>query len=175
MSAPEWSDAASLRTVAVRGRLDEAQASQLVAELLALEARDAGALVTFVVDGPPGALAAALTVVDALGYVRAPIATCCRGRAGLTSIALLAAGARGHRSALASATLTLTEADEAPPRTQAEADARVALRHAFLSRVAQDAGVPITRLEDDVRARRTLSATEALEYGLIDRVGHLVR
>lgn len=175
MSVPEWSDAASLRTLAVRGRLDEVQASQLVAELLALEARDAAALVTFVVDGPPGALAAALMVVDALGYVRAPIATVCRGRAGLTSIALLAAGTRGRRTALPSATLTLSEPQEAPVRTQAEVEARVALRHAFLSRVAQDAGVPLARLEDDVRAGRTLSATEALEYGLIDGVGHVPR
>ena len=67
MSAASWPQGASPRTIVLRGRLDDAQANILVAELLTLEARDAAAPVTFVVDGPPGSLRAALTVMDTLG------------------------------------------------------------------------------------------------------------
>lgn len=171
MSPAEWPHEASPRTLVLRGRLDDTQASQLVAELLLLEARAPEVPVTFVVDGPPGTLRAALTLMDALGYVRTPVATGCRSRAGLTSVALLAAGARGRRWALPSATLTLAEPHEAPVSNAAEAAERAAIREAFVARLARDAGIDRVRLEQDLVARRTLSATEALEYGLIDRVG----
>lgn len=171
MSVGSWPHEASPRTLVLRGRLDDAQASLVTAELLMLEARDAAAPVTFVVDGPPGSLGAALTIVDTLGYVRMPVATGCRSRAGLSSLALLAAGARGRRWALPHATFTLAEPHESPAASVAEATERTALRAAFLARLARDTGTPLAQLERDVGARRSLTAEEARAYGLIDHVG----
>lgn len=170
MSAASWPQGASPRTIVLRGRLDDAQANLLIAELLTLEARDAAAPVTFVVDGPPGSLRAALTVMDTLGYVRMPIATGCRSRAGLSSLALLAAGTRGRRWALPHATFMLAEPHEGPAMSLAEANERAVDRAALLSRLASDTGTPLAQLERDLSERRLLTAQEAQTYGLIDQV-----
>ena len=90
----------SRRVVFLRGRLDEATANNVIAQLLLVAHTSAGRTIELYVDSPGGSVAAALSVFDVMQTSAAPVSTTCIGTVGGASVLVLAGGASGLRFAL---------------------------------------------------------------------------
>lgn len=156
----------------VRGRLDDALASSVIAQLLLPTTE----VVNVYIDSPGGSIPAALTLYDMLGTLGERAATTCTGTAGGAAVLLLAAPPPGRRAALPHARIHLTDdpVDLAPgrfddPELLAEEARRATARwrSALLQHVRQGP----EQLAQDMQAGRWLSAAEAVEYGIVDHIG----
>jgi ATP-dependent Clp protease protease subunit len=163
------------RVVFVRGRLDDASANNLIAQLLLISGTAPGQPIELYIDSPGGSPGAALSVYDMLQTSRAPVATTCIGTVGGASVLLLAGGASGRRFALPHARIHLTEERVEIPTGQPneignQADQAARLRERWLAALARHIGHSASQLTRDVRAGRWLSAAEARDYGLVDGI-----
>jgi ATP-dependent Clp protease, protease subunit len=159
------------RVVFLWGRLDDALASQLAAELMTLDATgDDG--VQLHVDSPGGTLEAALCLIDVIDLLGVELTATCVGQAAGTAIGPLAVA--HHRRATPHARFRLSEpfVDLSGPARELDAQAahhRAQLRR-FCERLAASLGTSPQALEGDLASGRFLDAEQALEYGLIDEI-----
>jgi ATP-dependent Clp protease, protease subunit len=162
--------------VYVRGRLDEALANTVIAQLLlASQTADAVRGIDVYVDSPGGTWGAALSVYDMLRSSGVTVATTCIGTAGGATVLVLAGGTPGQRYALPHARVHLTdETLTLEPRIASDVAAQAAAvreqsarwRTALLKHVR----IPPDRLVAELSAPRWLNAHEAQALGLIDAV-----
>ncbi|GAA4962427.1 ATP-dependent Clp protease proteolytic subunit [Actinoplanes utahensis] len=160
------------RIVMLRGQITHETASGIAAALLTLDS--AGPEVVHLhVSSPGGGLGAALSVVDVLDALSAPVHALVTSEAGGAALAVLAAA--DQRAAYRHARFKLSEPRAAGVTGTADEVAAAAGQHLreleeVVVRLAAITGKPRSRIEDDLSAGRALSAAEALEYGLIDEV-----
>jgi ATP-dependent Clp protease, protease subunit len=167
-----YDDLLARRTVVLDRALDGETATLVAAQLMALDA-DGDQAITLVVNSPGGPLDAAAAVLDTIDLVRGPIDTTCLGRADGTA-AVVAASGSGRRRMGAGARVRLRLADLELTGSASRLDEDLA-RHRDLQRVLVDRLVAITGqerrlVERDVETGRTLTAVEAVDYGLADEV-----
>jgi ATP-dependent Clp protease protease subunit len=160
------------RIVMVRGHLHAETATGIAAALLTLDSAGPE-MIHLHVSSPGGDLSAALSVVDVLDALTAPVHALVTSEAGGAVLAVLAAA--DQRSAYRHARFKLSEPRAAGVTGTADEVAAAAGQHLreleeVLVRLAGITGKPRSRIEDDLSAGRTLTAAEALEYGLIDEV-----
>jgi ATP-dependent Clp protease protease subunit len=160
------------RTVMLDRALDDAAATHLAAQLMALDA-DGPERIELVVNSPGGPLGAAAAVLDTIGLVRGPVDTTCIGRADGTAAVLVGAGT-GRRRVGPGVTIRLRLADVEITGPASRLDDDLA-RHRDLQGALIDRLVAITRqdrrlIERDVESGRHLTADEAVSYGLADEV-----
>ncbi|GIF12001.1 ATP-dependent Clp protease proteolytic subunit [Actinoplanes teichomyceticus] len=160
------------RIVMLRGQLTSEVATALSAALLTLDAAGQ-APIQLHVACPGGDLSAALAVVDVLDALVSPVHSLVTAEAGGAALAVLAAADR--RAAYRHARFKLTEPRAAGVTGTADEVAAAAGQHLreleeVVVRLAEVTGRPRSRVEDDLSAGRSLSAAEALEYGLLDEV-----
>lgn len=159
------------RTVALTGTLDDATATRVAAELMALDASGDDA-VTLHVDCSGGSLDAAFTVMDTIDLLGVPVRARCVGRADGVGIGVVAVAS--HRSATEHAQFRLAhpEASFAGSAANVETAAREHQRQAesFVTRIANATGRAFEHVEADLERGRWLDVDEALAYGLIDEV-----
>jgi ATP-dependent Clp protease protease subunit len=160
----------------LRGRLDDALVASATAQLLLAGQLPTQDTVDLIIDSPGGSIAAALTLFDLLRTLGPRVATTCSGTAGGAAVLVLAAGAPSRRAALPHARIHLSDdvVDMAPsrfqnPEVEAEEARRATARWraALLQRVRQSP----EQLAQDMAAGRWLSASEAIDYGIVDRLG----
>lgn len=162
----------------LRGRLDDALVASATAQLLLAGQLPSQDTVDLIIDSPGGSIAAALTLFDLLRTLGPRVATTCSGTAGGAAVLVLAAGAPSRRAALPHARIHLTDdmVDMVPsrfsgsnPDVEAEEARRATARWraALLQRVRQSP----EQLAQDLATGRWLSANEAIDYGIIDRLG----
>jgi ATP-dependent Clp protease protease subunit len=165
------------RVVFLRGRLDSANANNVIGQLLLVAATSASAsrTVELYIDSPGGSLSAALAVYDVLQTLGAPVSTTCIGTAAGAAVLVLAAGGSGVRFALPHARVHLVEdpVDVAAGSVgnvarQAEETARV--RASWVTALARYAACSVEQLTSDLAAGKWLNAAEAQAYGLLDAV-----
>jgi ATP-dependent Clp protease protease subunit len=163
------------RVVFLRGRLDSANANNVIGQLLLVAATSSGRTVELYIDSPGGSLSAALAVYDVLHTLAAQVSTTCVGTAGGAALLVLAAGSSGVRFALPHARVHLVEdpVDVAAGSVgsvarQAEETARV--RAIWLEALARYASCSVDELARDLAAGKWLNATEAQAYGLLDAI-----
>jgi ATP-dependent Clp protease protease subunit len=165
------------RVVFLRGRLDDAAANGVIAQLLlvARMAPRAQQAIELYVDSAGGSPGAALGVYDVLRALEAPVSTICLGTAGGASVLVLAGGASGLRYALPHARIHLSE-EQVDLRPSTPADVASNTGEAARLRARwQDALVGHTahspaQLGRDLSSGRWLSAAEARDYGLVDGI-----
>jgi ATP-dependent Clp protease protease subunit len=171
-----YDDLLARRTVLLDRALDGETATLVAAQLMALDADggdDSDEGVTLVVNSPGGPLDAAAAVLDTMDLVRAPLDTTCLGRADGTAAVVAAAGSGRRRiGAGARVRLRLADLELTGPASRLDEDLA---RHRDLQRALVDRLVAITGqerrlVERDIEAGRTLSAAEAVDYGLADEV-----
>jgi len=160
------------RIVLVRGRIDAGMANHVAGALLVLGLASADPVQLYL-SAPDGELSAAFTIVDAMDAVQAPVEAVVTSEVGGAALAVLAAAER--RSALAHARIRLSE-----PRVgtvSGTADEVTAAAGRYLReleemavRLAGVTGQTRSRVEEDLSVGRVLTATEALEYGLISEI-----
>jgi ATP-dependent Clp protease protease subunit len=178
MSLPPELQSALLgrRVVFLRGRLDDATANNVIAQLLLISRTAAGQPIELYLDSPGGLAGAALSVYDVIQTLEAPVATTCTGIIGGASVLVLAGGASGRRFALPHARIHLMQeqvvivsaADANQVGSQTDEAARLWARWqaALVSHSAHSA----EQLARDLTAGRWLSAAEARDYGLVDGI-----
>jgi ATP-dependent Clp protease protease subunit len=160
------------RSVWLRGPLDEAAATQLAAELLALDAQG-DEPIELVINSPGGPVAAGLSVIDVMDLLGAPVTTLCLGQAAGTAAAVLACGTATRRAApTARITLRLgqTRMEGTASRLRQEADSLLDQRDRLALRLAAATGQLPALVAFDLDEGGFLTSASAVSYGLIDEV-----
>jgi ATP-dependent Clp protease, protease subunit len=167
-----YDDLLARRTVVLDRALDGETATLVAAQLMALDA-DGDQAITLVVNSPGGPLDAAAAVLDTIDLVRGPLDTTCLGRADGTA-AVVAASGTGRRRMGAGARVRLRLADLELTGPASRLDDDLArhrdLQEALIDRLVAITGQERRLVERDVETGRTLTAAEAVDYGLADEV-----
>jgi ATP-dependent Clp protease protease subunit len=163
----------SRRMVFVRGRVEQTMASRVAATLLALDALNQEPI-RLHLSADDGELDAVFALVDALDAVQAPVHAVAVGTVGAAALGVFCAAT--ERTAFAHARFRLAEPkvlSRGGTADQVVAEAGRYLRDLedLVLRIVAATGQPRSRVEDDLSANKVLTATEALEYGLISAVG----
>ena len=149
-------------------------ANLVVAELLHLESEDPGKDISIYVNSPGGSVYAGLTIYDTMQFVKPDVQTICVGTALSMGALLLAGGAKGKRMALPNAKILLHQVSGGfeGQATDIEIQARevINVKRRLEEIIALHTGQPREKVSKDIERDYFLSAEEAKEYGIIDRV-----
>ena len=162
------------RIVFLNGEVNEASASIIVAELLYLEAQDPDKDIQMYINSPGGSVTDGLAIYDTMQYIKADVATICVGMAASMGAFLLAAGAKGKRMALPHAEIMIhqvlggTQGQETDIQIEARHIARI--KHTLTEALAASTGKDYEQIYADCERNNWMTAEEAAEYGLIDKV-----
>ena len=162
------------RIIFLGEQIDEHIASLVVAQLLFLEAEDSEKDINMYINSPGGAVTAGMAIYDTMQYIRADVSTICIGMAASMGAILLSAGAKGKRFSLPNAEIMIHQ-PLGGVQGQAE-DIKIHAEHIINTRqklnsiLAEKTGQPLERIAVDTDRDNFMSAAEAMEYGLIDKV-----
>ena len=163
------------RILFLGGEVNDGVANALVAQMLYLDSDDSSKPIYLYINSPGGSVTAGLAIYDTIQYVKSEVVTICVGLAASMGAFLLAAGTKGKRVALPHSRIMIHQPLGGTSRRQAsdiEIEAREILRmKEMLNRSLSDmSGQSFEKIEKDTDRDYFLSAEEAKEYGLIDRV-----
>ena len=162
------------RIIMLNDQVDNASASVIIAQLLYLEGQDPDKDISFYINSPGGSVSAGLAIYDTMQYIKCDVSTICMGMAASMGAFLLSAGAKGKRYALPNSEIMIHQ-----PLGQAQGQATDILIHAShiektranLNKIlAENTGKPLEVIEKDTERDNFMSAYEAMDYGLIDKV-----
>ncbi len=162
------------RIIMLNDQVDNASASLIIAQLLYLEGQDPDKDINFYINSPGGSVSAGMAIYDTMQYIKCDVSTICMGMAASMGAFLLAAGAKGKRFALPNSEIMIHQ-----PLGSAEGQATDILIHAdhikrtrsTINRIlAERTGRPIEEIERDTERDNFMTANEAADYGLIDKV-----
>jgi ATP-dependent Clp protease, protease subunit len=162
------------RIIFIGEEITEHTASLAVAQLLFLEAEDADKDISIYINSPGGSVTAGMAIYDTMQYIKPDISTICVGMAASMGAFLLSAGAKGKRYALPNAEIMIHQ-----PLGGAQgqaSDIKIHAEHiiktkAKLNRIlSANTGKPLDIIEKDTDRDNFMSADEACEYGIIDKV-----
>lgn len=154
--------------------IDDHIASLVIAQLLFLEAEDPDKDIFIYINSPGGVVTSGMAIYDTMQYIKCDVATICLGQAASMGSLLLAAGAKGKRSALPNARIMIHQpsAGFQGQASDIEIHAKEIIRvKARLNGIyAHHTGRDITVIEKDMDRDNFMSSQEAMEYGIIDKV-----
>ena len=162
------------RIIMLNDQVDNASASVIIAQLLYLEGQDPDKDISFYINSPGGSVSAGLAIYDTMQYIKCDVSTICMGMAASMGAFLLSSGAKGKRYALPNSEIMIHQ-----PSGGAQGQATDILIHADhikrtrsnLNKIlAENTGKPLEIIEQDTERDNFMSAAEAAEYGLIDKV-----
>ena len=162
------------RVVVLGSTIDDDIANVIIAQLLFLDAEDAGKDIMLYVNSPGGAVSAGLAIYDTMQFIHSDIATFCMGQAASMASFLLAAGTKGKRYALPHARIIIHQplAGFQGQATDIDIHAREILytRDTINNLYAKHTGQTADKIRHDTERDNFMSAAQAMEYGLIDEV-----
>ncbi|KMM18023.1 ATP-dependent Clp protease proteolytic subunit [Synechococcus sp. GFB01] len=163
------------RILFLGSEVNDAVANALVAQMLYLDSEDNSKPIYLYINSPGGSVTAGLAIYDTMQYVKSDVVTICVGLAASMGAFLLGAGTKGKRLALPHSRIMIHQPLGGTSRRQAsdiEIEAREILRiKDMLNRsMAEMTGQSFEKIEKDTDRDYFMSAAEAREYGLIDRV-----
>ena len=162
------------RIIFIGEEIDERVASTVVAQLLFLEAEDPDKDICIYINSPGGSVSAGMAIYDTMQYIKPEISTIAIGMAASMGAFLLQAGTKGKRYALPNAEIMIHQ-PLGGTQGQAE-DIRIHAEHILSIRsklnaiIAENTGRPVEEVAKDTDRDNYMSAEEAVEYGLIDKV-----
>lgn len=150
-------------------------ANRIVAFLLYLDSEDNNKPIYLYINSPGGSVTAGMAIYDTMQYIKSEVVTICVGLAASMGAFLLAAGTKGKRVALPHSRIMIHQPLGGTGRRQAtdieiEAKEIIRIKHQLNHILADRTGQTLERIEKDTDRDYFLSAAEAMEYGLIDRV-----
>ncbi|HIK08426.1 MAG TPA: ATP-dependent Clp protease proteolytic subunit [Trichormus sp. M33_DOE_039] len=162
------------RIIFLTQEVDDGIANAIVAYLLYLDSDDQTKPIYLYINSPGGSVTAGLAIYDTMQYIKSEVVTICVGLAASMGSFLLAAGAKGKRLALPHSRIMIHQ-PSGGTRGQAtdiqiEAAEIVRIRHQLNQIYADNTGQALSKIEKDMDRDFFMSAQEAKEYGLIDRV-----
>ncbi len=162
------------RVIFLIGPVNDITANLVVAQLLFLEAENPDKDIHFYINSPGGSVSAGMSVYDTMQFVKPDVSTLCMGQAASMGAFLLSAGAKGKRFALPNSRVMIHQPmggfQGQASDIAIHAKEILSLRAKLNEIMAHHTGQPIERIERDTDRDNFLSATEAAEYGLIDKV-----
>ena len=162
------------RIIFLSDEVNDATASLIVAQLLFLEAKDPDKDISFYINSPGGSVSAGMAIYDTMQYIKCDVSTICMGMAASMGAFLLAAGAEGKRFALPNSEIMIHQ-----PLGGTQGQATEILIHAKhiektrenLNKIlAENTGKSLEEIQRDTERDNFMSAQEACDYGLIDKV-----
>ena len=164
------------RIVFLGGPIDDLAANLIIAQMLFLSNEDSKTDIHFYINSPGGSITAGLAIYDTMQFLRCEVATYCVGQAASMAAVLLAGGKSQKRFLLANNRILLHQPLIAGqligPATDLDIEAQeiLRLRARLYDILAKHTGQPVEKVEHDCVRNLWLDATEAIEYGLADRV-----
>jgi ATP-dependent Clp protease protease subunit len=155
--------------------VDDSIANLIIAQMLFLEAEDPEKDISIYINSPGGSITAGLAILDTMRFVKPDIVTICVGQAASMAAVLLAAGTKGKRFSLPNSRIMIHQPSMqglAGQATEIDIYAReiLRMRETLNQLLAAATGQPVDRVSRDVDRDYIMSADQAMEYGMIDRV-----
>ncbi len=163
------------RIIFLTEEVDDGIANAIVAYMLYLDSEDNTKPIYLYINSPGGSVTAGMAIYDTMQYIKSEVVTICVGLAASMGAFLLNAGAKGKRLALPHSRIMIHQPSGGVGRSQAtdieiEAARIVQVRKSLNELMADHSGQTIEKIEKDSDRDFFMSAAEAKEYGLIDRV-----
>ena len=162
------------RIIVLSDEVNDVTASLVVAQLLYLEAKDPEKDICLYINSPGGSITAGMAIYDTMNFIKCDVSTICVGMAASMGAFLLAAGAKGKRLALPNSEIMIHQPlggmQGQATDIKIHADRIIKMRETLNSILAEKTGKPIEIIEKDTDRDNFMSAKEAMEYGLIDKV-----
>ena len=162
------------RIIMLNGQVDDASASLIVAQMLYLEGQDPDKDISFYINSPGGSVSAGMAIYDTMQYIKCDVSTICIGMAASMGAFLLSAGKKGKRYALPNAEVMIHQ-----PLGGAQgqaSDILISARHIERTRenlnkiLSENTGRPLEQISVDTDRDNWMTAGEAQEYGIVDKV-----
>ncbi|KAB1656828.1 ATP-dependent Clp protease proteolytic subunit [Pseudoclavibacter chungangensis] len=163
------------RIVFLGVQVDDASADDVMAQLLVLESQDPDRDITMYINSPGGSFTAMTAIYDTMQYIRPQVQTVCLGQAASAAAVLLAAGEPGKRLALPNARVLIHQPATGGSSGQAsdieiQAQEVLRMREWLEEALSRHSNRTVEQVNKDIERDKILSASESLEYGLIDQV-----
>lgn len=162
------------RIVFLDGQIDDHTANVIIAQLLFLEAENPDKDIHLYINSPGGVVTAGMAIYDTMQYIRPDVSTICIGSCASMAAVLLTSGAAGKRFALPHANVMIHQplGGVQGQATEIEIHAReiLRLREELNGILSRHSGRPIEKIRQDTERDNFMTAEQALQYGLIDRI-----
>lgn len=162
------------RIVMLHDEVTDQTASLIISQLLFLESQDPSKDICMYINSPGGSVSAGLAIYDTMNYIKCDVSTVCMGMAASMGAFLLSSGAKGKRIALPNAEIMIHQ-----PLGGAKGQAteiEIAAKHILRTKqtlnkiLSENTGQPIDVIAKDTDRDNYMSASEAVNYGLIDKI-----
>ncbi len=162
------------RIIFLSDEVNDATASLVVAQMLFLEAQDPTKDISFYINSPGGSVTAGMAIYDTMQYIKCDVSTICIGMAASMGAFLLSAGTKGKRIALPHSEIMIHQplggAQGQASDIKIRAELILRTRDMLNKILSENTGKPIEQIEKDTDRDNFMTAEQALEYGLIDRI-----
>lgn len=164
------------RIIMLSDQVNDATASLVVAQLLYLESQDTEKDISLYINSPGGSITSGMAIYDTMQYIKCDVSTICIGMAASMGAFLLAAGAKGKRFALPNSEIMIHQPlisgglSGQCTDIKIHSDHLVRIRQRMNEMLAANTGKPLEQVQADTERDNYMTAQQAMEYGLIDKV-----
>ena len=162
------------RIIFLSDEVNDATASLVVAQMLFLEAQDADKDISFYINSPGGSVSAGMAIYDTMNFIKCDVSTICIGMAASMGAFLLSAGTKGKRIALPHSEIMIHQplggARGQASDIKIQADLILRTRDTLNRILAKNTGKTVEQVAKDTDRDNFMTAEQALEYGLVDKV-----
>ncbi len=162
------------RIVFLGSEVNDQVSNSIVAQLLFLEAEDPDEDITFWINSPGGVITAGMAIYDTMNYIKCDVSTVCIGQAASMGAFLLSSGAKGKRYTLPSSRIMIHQpsggAQGQSTDIQIQAKEIQRMKDTLNGLLSKQTGKSVKKLEEDTERDNFMSAKQALEYGLVDKI-----
>ena len=164
------------RIIILSEEVNNTTASLVIAQMLFLEGQDPEKDISFYINSPGGVITAGMAIYDTMQYIKCDVSTICMGMAASMGAFLLSSGTKGKRLALPNSEILIHQPLIAGGISGQCTDIKIHSDHMVYTRnklneiLSKNTGKPLDVIERDTERDNYLTAQEAMEYGLIDKV-----
>ena len=162
------------RIIFLGTEINDEVANSIVAQLLLLDSENPEKDIMLYINSPGGVITAGMAIYDTMNLIKADVSTICLGEAASMGSFLLSSGAKGKRLALPSARIMIHQplggAQGQATDIELEAKEILRMKKMLTGILAENSGQDLERLQKDCERDYYMSAAQAVEYGLIDKV-----
>jgi len=162
------------RIIFLGEEVNDVTASLVVAQLLYLEAQDPDKDISFYINSPGGSITSGMAIYDTMQYIKPDVSTICVGMAASMGAFLLAAGAKGKRLALPNSEIMIHQPlggmQGQATDIKIHADRILQIKDRLNKMLSEATGQPLEVIQRDTERDNFMTAEQAMNYGLIDRV-----
>ena len=162
------------RIVFLSDEVNDTTASLVVAQMLFLEAQDAEKEISFYINSPGGSVTAGMAIYDTMQFIKCDVSTICIGMAASMGAFLLSSGTKGKRFALPHSEIMIHQplggARSQATDIQIQAEQILRVKRTLNEILSENTGKPLEIIERDTDRDNYMTAQQALEYGLIDKI-----